>query len=196
MRYWIVCLLVFIGITGFTDTAPKTISNFSLINTDGKSVSLSDFKEAKGFMVVFTCNHCPFARLYTARLNALSKKYAAQGVPLIAINAMDTLLYDDENLVAMSQRAKSEQFDFPYLSDGSQQVGKMFDAKHTPQAFIIWKEGEQWVVKYNGAIDDNGQEPEKARSYLGEAANLLLQGKPVSFNKTASFGCAIHYRKK
>jgi hypothetical protein len=117
------------------------------------------------------------------------------GVPLLAINSMDSLIYKEESFSMMQKKARSEKYNFRYLQDASQAVGKIFDAKHTPQAFVIWKEKDEWILKYAGAIDDNGENPSKARSYVGEALEELLAGKPVTVPETASFGCRIFYRK-
>ena len=176
-------------------TLEKSINDFSLRNTDNKIISLSDYKDAKGFMIVFTCNHCPFAKLYPERFNALNLKYQSLGVPLIAINSMDSLLYDDESFELMQQKAKSEKFNFSYLHDADQKVGKDFNAKHTPHAFVIWKMNGSWVIKYSGAIDDNGEHPELATPYISNAVDELLQNKTVTKPETESFGCAIFYRK-
>lgn len=172
----------------------KEIANFSLRNIDGKTFSLNDDKTAKGFIVVFTCNHCPFAKLYTGRFNALDKKYKALGVPLLAINPMDTLVYEEESFEKMKKKAHTEKFSFPYLQDNLQTVAKAFNANHTPQAYVIWKENGKWLVKYSGAIDDNGQEPQKANPFVANAVNELLHSKPVSNPETLSFGCGINYR--
>ena len=152
-------------------------------------------KHAKGYIIMFTCNHCPFAKLYTKRLNELNTKYKASGLPLLAINSMDTAVYKDESFDMMQKKAQSEKINFPYLSDAKQTVGKNFGAKHTPQAFIIWKEENNWVIKYSGSVDDNGEHPEEAIPLLANAADQLLQGKPISKPETESFGCRIFYRK-
>lgn len=199
-------LFLFIGMVafalvmqGFSASEPssvgKVILPFSLKNVDNTNVSFADFPNAKGFIMVFTCNHCPFAKLYTSRLNNLHRKYEKMGVPLLAVNPMDTLVYEEETFELMQQRAKSEHFAFPYLHDAMQTVGKSFNALHTPQAFVIWKERNNWVVKYSGAIDDNGAEPSKATSFVAKAVDELLQGKAVSSPKNKSIGCAIYYRK-
>lgn len=197
------CLLILLS--AILGTAPsfaqdpnfigKKIQDFQLRSTDRSMISLTTFKNAKGFIIVFTCNHCPFAKLYTQRLNALNQRYQPMGVPLLAINSMDSLVYKEESFVSMQKKAQSASFHFYYLQDPSQAVGKMFDARHTPQAFVVWKDKEDWILKYAGAIDDNGENPSKARSYVGEAVNELLAGKPVAVQETASFGCRIFYRK-
>jgi peroxiredoxin len=175
----------------------KAIPDFSLRNVSGKNVSLKDYPNAKGFIVVFTCNHCPFAKLYTKRLNELNTKYSALNVPLLAINPMDTMVYADECFTKMQERAEKDGFNFPYLSDGSQLITQSFSALRTPQAFVIWKEDNQWIVKYSGAIDDNGSEPDSVKNnYLSNAVNELLAGKQVTNAETSSVGCYIHYRSK
>jgi peroxiredoxin len=173
----------------------KSIPDFSLRNIDSNRISFKTFPNAKGFIVVFTCNHCPFAKLYPARLNALNLKYSSLGVPLLAINSMDTAVYEDESLELMRAKAMREKTNFPYLYDVTQSVGKSFGADHTPHAFILWKENEQWIIKYAGAIDDNGEHPELANSYIENALTELLANKAISNAETASFGCRIYYRK-
>ena len=173
----------------------NVVHDFALKNVDSKMVSLHDFADAKGFIVVFTFNHCPFAKLYSKRFNDLNSKYIAKGVPFLAINSMDTLVYEEESFELMKQKATNDNFNFPYLYDCMQTVGKDFKAEHTPHAFVIWKENNQWLIKYSGAIDDNGEHPEKATPYIAIAVDDLLHGKPVKMPETQSFGCAIFYRK-
>lgn len=172
----------------------KTIQDFSLKNVDNKTISTKAFPDAKGFIVVFICNECPFAKLYSKRLNELSTKYKALDVPLLAINSMDTLLYEDESFKDMQLKAKNDIFKFPYLHDVDQLVAKNFNAEHTPSAFIIWKEQNRWVIKYKGAIDDNGQKPSIATPYVANNVDALLKNLPVILNETLSFGCRIFYR--
>jgi peroxiredoxin len=182
--------------SAFLPKKEQTIRDFTLRNVDGKSVSLSDYPNAKGFVIVFTCNHCPFAKLYPERLNALSAKYAPLGIPLIAVSSTDTMQYEDDGFLQMVEKAKVEQFTFPYLYDSEQAVAKQFDAQKTPHAYIVWKQDGQFVVKYNGAIDDNGMAPEKVEhSFVANALDELLAGKSVSEKETKSIGCQIYFRK-
>ncbi len=196
-----ICIaLVLLSVVAFKPSKPTTlvgnvVHDFALKNVDSKMVSLHDFADAKGFIVVFTCNHCPFAKLYSKRFNDLNSKYIAKGVPFLAINSMDTLVYEEESFELMKNKAQHDNFNFPYLYDCMQTVGKDFKAEHTPHAFVIWKENNQWVIKYSGAIDDNGEHPEKANPYIANAVDDLLHGKPVKMPETQSFGCAIFYRK-
>ena len=181
------------------DTTPSVfggqIADFSLKNVDNLTISLIQFKNAKGFIVVFTCNHCPFAKLYSERYNDLNKKYLPLGVPLIAINSMDSLVYEEESFEKMQEKAQSEKFNFPYLQDSNQSVGKNFNAEHTPQAYVIWKENDSWVVKYSGSVDDDGEHPKLATPFIALAVDDLLQNKTVAKPNTESFGCRIFYRK-
>ena len=173
----------------------RVIEDFSLMNVDGRMVSLADYPEAKGFVVVFTCNHCPFAKLYPPRFNDFYSKYASQGVPLIAISSTDTVMYEEDTFSRMRVKATKEHFAFPYLWDGNQSVAKNFDAQKTPHAYVIWKEKGKWVVKYNGAFDDNGANPEKVQEpYVVNAVEALLSGRRAAITETASIGCQIYFR--
>ena len=177
------------------DIGIKTINDFSLRNVDGKFISLKDNEQAKGYIVIFTCNHCPFAKLYPSRINKLQETFAPLGVPVLAINSMDSVLYEEECFKFMQQKSSENKFTFPYLQDASQEVAKNFGAVNTPQAFVIWRDENRWVIKYKGAIDNNGESPELATNYIAIAVNELLSNKPLSNPTTESFGCKIFYRK-
>lgn len=172
------------------------VNNFPLKNVDGKQVSLSDYSDAKGFILIFTCNHCPFAKLYPPRLNALLRKFKALGVPLLAISSTDTVEYEEDGFLQMAEKARREKFEFPYLMDGKQALARQFGAQKTPHAYVIWKEQKNWRICYDGAIDDNGAHPDQVNeSYVREAVEKLLAGQPVKKAKTASIGCQIYFRK-
>jgi peroxiredoxin len=176
-------------------TPETTIKDFSLLNIDGKMVSLRNYADAKGFIVVFTCNHCPFAKLYPKRFNEMTAKYKKLGVPVIAISSTDTVTYEEDSYPLMVRKAKKEKYKFPYLYDNTQAVAKDFKADKTPHAYVIWKENNQYVVKYNGAIDDNGFEPKKVENpYVMNAVDSLLANKNVSVKDTKSIGCKIYFR--
>lgn len=190
-------LLTAVLVSSFTFLQPETISNFSLKNTDGKIVSLKDYPDAKGFIIVFTCNHCPFAKLYPERFNQLNAAFGTKGVPLIAISSTDTTQYEEDRFSVMAERAKKGNYNFPYLYDNEQLVARAFGAEKTPHAFVIWKEGDGWRVKYSGAIDDNGASPDKVKlKYVQQAVEALLEGKEPLVRETKSIGCQIYYRKK
>ncbi|MCX6199104.1 MAG: thioredoxin family protein [Bacteroidetes bacterium] len=191
-----VVLLLFLLCTSAAETEKRIVKDFSLQNVDGKIISTKDYKDAKGFVVIFTCIHCPFAKLYHERLNQLHAKYSKLHIPLLLINSSDTIMFANESLANMAKVAKEMKYSFPYLFDPSQTVAKDFKAEKTPHAFVIWKENKQWIIKYSGAIDDNGAHPELVKStYIANALDELLAGKPVTVSCGYSIGCAIHYRK-
>lgn len=177
-------------------SAQQVVQEFRLRNVDGKFVGLQDFPSAKGFIVIFTCNHCPFAKLYPARLRALSEKYAALGVPLLAISSTDTVQYEIDGFEEMARRSRKDKYNFPYLQDGDQRVAQDFGAQKTPHAYVIWKANDAWVVRYNGAIDDNGGDASAVtQRYVADAVDALLAGKSVATTETKSIGCQIYFRK-
>ena len=187
-------LLVFVCF-GFVKPNNSSIANFKLKSVSNKTIALSDFKNAKGFMVVFTCNKCPMANFYTDRLNNLNLKYKDKGFPLLVINSMDTLVYAEESFVMMQKKAKKNNFNFPYLQDKDQKIAKQLKASHTPQAFVIVKNKlGKYDIKYSGAIDDNAGDASKANANLQNAVNELVAGKNVSQPTTESFGCRIFFR--
>ena len=172
-----------------------TVPGFALKNVDGKMVSLADYQQAKGFIIVFTCNHCPFARLYTQRLNDLARQYGPKGFVLLAVNSSDNVLLQGESFGKMVEQARSQHYSFPYLQDAEQTVARSFGANRTPQAFVLLKENGKLVIKYEGAVDDNGAEAAQvAHHYLADALNNLLNSKPVAVTDTKAVGCAIKFK--
>ncbi|WP_175620378.1 thioredoxin family protein [Chryseobacterium schmidteae] len=173
-----------------------TAADFKLKNIDGKMVSLSDFKTAKGFIVVFTCNHCPYAKKYEDRIVALDKKYKDAGYPVIAINPNDPNVQPEDGFQQMITRAKEKGFTFPYLVDEGQKVYPQYGATKTPHVFILQKEGAKNIVKYIGAIDNNYDDPnDVSEHYVQDAMDALLSGKPVANAKTVAIGCTIKVKK-
>jgi peroxiredoxin len=171
-------------------------TDFKLKNIDGKMVSLSDFKTAKGFIVTFTCNHCPYAKLYEDRLIAIDKKYKALGYPVIAIMPNDTINYPDDAPSEMAKRAKEKGFTFPYLVDETQEVAKTYGALKTPHIYVLQKNGKQLTVKYVGAIDDNYEDASKVtKKYLENAMDELIAGKDITVKSTKAIGCGIKWKK-
>jgi peroxiredoxin len=171
------------------------IADFKLKNINGKMVSLADFTSAKGFIVVFTSNHCPFSKSYEDRIVALDNKYALQGFPVIAINPNDPEAYEEDSFANMQARAKEKGYTYPYLADDTQTVSKMFGAIRTPQIYVLRKEGGKIIVSYLGAIDDNAQDPSGVtKRYVEDAVNNLLAGKPVVTTITKAIGCAIKWK--
>ena len=172
------------------------VKDFSLKNVDSKNVSLADYKSAKGFIVVFTCNTCPVAKAYQDRISALNAKYAAQGYPVLAINPNDPGTVPDESFEKMQALAKEKSFAFPYLLDPDHVVTKQFGALKTPHVFLSSKTPKGNVVEYIGAIDNDseGENPDKV-NYVQNAINDLSAGKKPIVTSTKAVGCSIKWKK-
>ncbi len=170
-----------------------TARDFSLKNVDGKMVSLSGIKDVKGYIVVFTCNACPYAKAYEDRIIALNKKYATLGYPVIAINANDKDVQPADSYDNMQKRAKEKNYGFPYLYDESQEIAKTYGATRTPHVFLL---DQNRVVKYIGAIDDNSEEPDQVKEkYVENAIEALRAGKEVAVKETKAIGCSIKWKQ-
>ena len=166
-------------------------TDFSLPNIDGEMVSLADFEGAKGFIVIFTCNTCPYSVAYEDRIIALDKVYKSKGYPVIAINPNDPAAIDGDDLEDMKVRATEKGFTFPYLQDVGQQVYPQYGATKTPHVFVLQKEGDNNIVRYIGAIDDSSRNPKKVKTrYVEQAVDALLAGKSPS-TTTKAIGCSI-----
>lgn len=167
-------------------------TDFNLENIDGNMVSLSDYKDAKGFIVTFTCNTCPYAVAYEDRIEALNKKYASKGFPVIAIMPNNTDVMPGDNMKAMQERAKSKGFTFPYLTDKGRKIYPQYGATKTPHIYILEKTTAGNEVKYIGAIDDNYQDAKAVKvKYVENAVDALLKGEDVKVKETKAIGCTI-----
>jgi len=200
MKKLTMLLAAFILLASFTPDAGYQVgdkaADFKLKNIDGKNVSLADYKDAKGFIVVFTCNHCPFAKAYESRIIALDKKYRPKGYPVIAIQPNDGAAVPDDNYANMQARAKEKGYTFPYLLDETQATAHAFGATRTPHVFVLQKSGSDNVVKYIGAIDDNSDDEKAVKEkYVENAVDALLAGKPVATTSTKAIGCTIKWKK-
>ncbi|MDR6301226.1 thioredoxin family protein [Mesonia maritima] len=166
--------------------------DFSLKNIDGKMLSLSDFPNAKGFIVTFTTNHCPYAKAYEDRIIKLDKKFKNKGYPVIAINPNDPTKNEEDSFANMQLRARQKGFTFPYLIDEGQQVYPKFGATKTPHVYILEKENGEAIVRYIGAIDDNYQDESAVNQhFVQNAVDALLNGKEVKPKTTKAIGCSI-----
>lgn len=167
-------------------------TDFSLKNVNSKNVSLADFKDAKGFIVVFTCNHCPFAVAYEDRIIALDKKYKKLGYPVIAINPNNPAVQSEDSFVLMQKRAKEKGFTFPYLFDDGQKIYPQYGATKTPHVYVLQKTKAGNQVKYIGAIDDNYSDESAVKSkYVENAVDALLKNEEISVKTTKAIGCSI-----
>jgi peroxiredoxin len=167
-------------------------ADFKLKNIDGKMVSLADNKAAKGYIVVFTCNTCPYAKAYENRIIELNKKYAPQGYPVVAINPNDPAVAPGDSFEAM----KTKKYAFPYLLDETQQVAKAYGATRTPHLYVLKRQGNDFVVSYIGAIDDNSEDPKMVKTkYVENAMSEIMAGKPATTSSTKAIGCTIKWKR-
>ncbi len=171
-------------------------TDFKLKNVDGKMVAMSDFKEAKGIILIFTCNTCPYSKIYEDRIVALDKKYANQGYPVVAINPNDPVRQPGDTFELMQERAKDKGFTFPYLVDNTQNIAKTYGATRTPHVFLLSKEASKFKVAYIGAIDNNHKSANDASElYVEDAVEALKAGKTVDKAFTKAIGCSIKWRE-
>ena len=168
-------------------------NDFKLKSVDNKMYSMADYKDAKGFIVVFTCNHCPFAVKYEDRIIDLAKKYKSKGYVLLAINPNDPAAQPEDSFELMQKRAKEKKFTFPYLFDEGQKIYPQYGATKTPHVFLLDK---NLVVKYIGAIDDNVEDASQVREkYLENAIAALEKGQEPTPNTTKAIACTIKVKK-
>ena len=170
--------------------------DFKLRNVNDQFVSFSDYPSAKGFILIFTCNTCPYSRAYEKRMLDLHKKFASLGFPVIAINPNDAETSPDENFKKMQLHAKASHFTFPYLYDGGQIITALYGPRSTPQVFVVQKTPGGNIIAYAGAIDNDLQNTSADKiSYVDEAVTALLNNKMPTISNTKAIGCRISWKK-
>ena len=169
----------------------KPAPEFSLPGTDGKTYTFKDIAGEKGTLVVFTCNHCPYAVAYQKRLIDMAAKYKSQGIGAVAISSNDAKAYPDDSFELMKVRADSMKYIFPYLYDESQAVALKYGPKVTPHIFLFDAKG---VLAYRGRIDDAAQEHKVKKRELTDALDAMVGGKTIPTTTTTAFGCSVKWR--
>lgn len=196
-KFGIVALLALVVMSFSTLPAGYKVgdkaTDFKLKSVDGKMYSMADYKNAKGFIIVFTCNHCPFAVKYEDRIVALANKYKPLGYELIAINPNDPAAQPEDSFDLMKVRAKEKGFTFPYLFDEGQKIYPQYGATKTPHVFLLDK---SLTVKYIGAIDDNVDDASAVKEhYLENAIAALEKNQEANPSMTKAIGCSIKVKK-
>ncbi len=172
----------------------KSAPNFKLTGIDDKTYSLDNFKGKPALVVMFICRHCPYVIATQDRIAALAREYTAKGVQFVGINSNDTDQYPEDSPENMQLQAKEAGFDFPYLIDATQEVGRAYDAVCTPDIFVFDK---SLKLAYRGRIDDNWKNPNNIRRHdLQDALDALLANQPVSADQIPSMGCSIKWRQE
>ena len=167
-------------------------AGFSLKNVDGTTVSLSDYSNQKGVILVFTCNPCPFAKAYEQRIIRLHERYAPEGYPVVAINPNDEEVSPEDSFDKMKERASEENYPFPYLKDETQEVYQAYGATRTPHIYLLNNEDGEFMVTYVGAIDDNAMDASAvSKTYLEDAISDLQAGDMPDPAVTKAVGCTI-----
>jgi peroxiredoxin len=168
------------------------MADVKMKGVDGAETSLAEVAKPAGTLVVFTCNHCPYAKMWASRIVELGNAYAAKGVGVVAVNANDPKVAPEDSLDVMTERAKERGMQFPYVVDATSNLARAFGATRTPEAFLFDKDGK---LVYHGAVDDNAQEPSKVENaYLKDALEAVLAGREVPVKETKSIGCGIKFR--
>ncbi len=196
-------LFTFIGIMLFTVNGDRVDGlkvgdkavDFNLKNIDGKMVSLESNKNVKGYILVFTCNTCPYAVMYEDRIVSLHNKYATEGYPVLAIQPNDTEKSPEDSFDNMQIRAKEKGFSFPYLLDETQEITAAYGATNTPQVYLLKKASKgNFRVEYIGAIDNNSRNAKAAsKHYVADAVDDLLADRAISTTSTKAIGCTIKW---
>lgn len=174
--------------------SPAPLRETAMKGVDGKDRSIASVAGAKGTLVVFTCNACPWAKLWQERIAAIGNDAAKRGLGVIAINSNDPSVNSEDGFAEMAQRSKKLGLKFPYVVDATSDVARAFGATRTPEAFLFDAEG---TLVYHGAIDDNAKEPKSVKEpWLRQAVVAVAAGSTVAKAETKALGCTIKFRTK
>ena len=173
-------------------TAPMT--DVKMKNVDGSMISIADVKGEKGTLVIFTCNACPYVKAWESRIDELGNAYRAKGIGVIAINANDPAVQDEDSFETMQARAKEKGRKYPYVVDETSDVARAFGATRTPEAFLFDAAG---TLVYHGAVDDNVKTPgEVTATWLKDALDAVVGGGSPATQTSKALGCSIKFRAK
>ncbi len=175
------------GGIGIGESAPT----LELPDTEGNATSLPAPGETQASVVVWTCNHCPYALAWHERLTAAAREYAERGVRFLAINSNDAERYPADSPQAMAERYDAEEWGMPYLYDASQEVARAFGARTTPDVFVF---DSELALRYRGAPDPDYQDPAQGAAWLRSALEALLSGSRPDPAETEPVGCSIKWR--
>jgi peroxiredoxin len=171
--------------------------NFTLKNVDTEMVTLFDYLDNKGVILVFTCNPCPFSKAYEQRIIKIHNFYAPKGYPVLAINSNDENRSPDDTFEKMQQLAEEKEYPFPYLKD-DQEIFRIYGATRTPHIYLLNKNNNGVLkVAYIGAIDNNAMDPKDVTErYLENAIARLEKGEKPDPAVVKAIGCTIKAKKK
>jgi peroxiredoxin len=169
--------------------------DFALPGVDGRVYRLSDFQSAKVLVVAFICNHCPYVIAIQGRMNRLAAEYGAKGVQWVGINSNDSERYPEDGFEQMKARAREQGYVFPYLRDETQEVARVYGAVCTPEFYVYLARGNQWLLQYQGRVDDSWKdESAVTRQELREALDRALAGDTPVVDQKPAIGCSIKWK--
>lgn len=165
---------------------------FELPDTEGRTHSLADAGGAPATVVIWTCNHCPYALAWHDRLIDVGREYSDRGVRFFAINSNDAERYPADSYEAMRERVAGEEWPLPYLHDESQEAARAWGAQVTPHVFVLDPEHR---LRYNGAPDPDYQDPSHNAVWLRDALDAVLAGEAPSRSETEPVGCTVKWKR-
>ncbi|MEM9192693.1 MAG: thioredoxin family protein [Myxococcota bacterium] len=172
--------------------AAAPMTDHAMKNIDEAQVTIASVAGEHGTLVIFTCNHCPWAVAWESRITEIGNRYRGRGVGVIAINPNDPEQFPVDNFETMQERAEAAGMQFPYVVDATSDVARAYGAQKTPEAFLFNSDRE---LVYHGAIDDNAHEPDEVEErYLRDALDALIAGDEISTTETRAIGCSIKFR--
>ena len=164
--------------------------DFELPDTSGRRWSASD-SSAPATVVLFTCNHCPYALAWQDRIADVARDYAERGVRVLAVNSNDADRYPRDSFQAMKDRVAREDWPMPYLHDATQEVARAYGAKVTPDVFVL--DGES-RLRYRGAPDSDYDDPARRAEWLRDALDAVLDGEEPARTESKPVGCSIKWK--
>jgi len=171
----------------------KKGEDFSLPDISGERLSLSDFSGKDILVIIFGCNHCPYVKAYEKRMVDIQNAYADKSVALIEINSNDADAYPADSFENMKINAKEKGFNFPYLCDAKGETARAYNAKYTPEVFLL---DDERIIRYTGRIDDNWQSERGVKRHdLTMAIEDLLHKREVAVKSTTPVGCTIKWQQ-
>jgi peroxiredoxin len=173
---------------------PAPMQDERMKSISGTDISIAEAAGTKGTLVIFTCNHCPWVKMWQGRIAAIGNAAIKRGVGVLAVNSNDPAAYAEDGFDEMKARAKKLGFKFPYVVDATSEVARAFGATHTPEAYLLDAQGH---LVYHGGVDDNAREEKAVRQpWLRDAVEALVSGKPIPMAETKALGCGIKFREK
>jgi peroxiredoxin len=197
----LLALAALVATLALAQDAPKSIGlgasipsdKVEMKNVDGKMLTIDSVKGAKGTLVIFTCNHCPYVKAWEKRITELGNAFSKQGIGVIAINSNDPARSEEDDFDGMVTRARDLGLQFPYVVDEGSIVAKAFGASKTPEAFLFDARGK---LVYHGTIDDNVKEADKVeKRYLKDALTAVAAGQTPTVQETKALGCGIKFKE-